>query len=346
MDQLVIQTTTPSAGRHVVTLRGELDLHVGDELWVQLDELIQNGVVVVLDTAAVTFLDSIGLRVLLQARGAAAQCDSAFRLASPSASVVQVLNAAGVLDLSAVFPDTETALAPADPRPDLAALVHRPRCEGLIQARRGIRRGDGTEPQAGGQRRGWDAVTTMSTGGAEPVRAGQPDPECTRPLPATVVPRWCGLLLLVLGLLTLPWIAGLAVVLPSSERSAHYDVSWAGFDLLLCVLLLRTGWDALKRNEQSELTAAMAGTMLVVDAWFDVLSAPDTGKFLIALAMAVCVELPLAGLCLWICGRVDTERRRRETLLRTALSRAALLRTQRLGTPLRRLDAYRARRAK
>ena len=178
--------------------------------------------------------------------------------------------------------------------------------------------GDGTEPQVGGQRRGWDAVTTMSTGGAEPVRADQSDPEPARPLPATVVPRWCGLLLLVLGLLTLPWIAGLAVVLPSSERSAHYDVSWAGFDLLLCVLLLRTGWDALKRNEQSELTAAMA----------------------------LCVELPLAGLCLWICGRVDTERRRRETMLRTALSRTALLTTSRLKTPLRRLDAHRARRAK
>jgi hypothetical protein len=134
-----------------------------------------------------------------------------------------------------------------------------------------------------------------------------------------VVPRWCGVLLMVLGLLTLPWIAGLALVLPSSERSAHYDVSWVGFDVLLCVLLLRTGWLALRRREQSEVTAAMAGTLLIVDAWFDVLSAPDTAQFLIALAMAVLVELPLAGVCLWICARVEIARRRRETVLAKAL---------------------------
>lgn len=141
------------------------------------------------------------------------------------------------------------------------------------------------------------------------------------PLAPRVVPRWCGLLLLILGLLTLPWIAGIAITLPSSERSAHYDVSWAGFDVLLCVLLLRTGWLAVRRREQSELTAAMAGTLLIVDAWFDVLSAPDTAQFLIALAMAVLVELPLAGLCLWIATRVDAARRRRETALATTVRR-------------------------
>lgn len=174
-------------------------------------------------------------------------------------------------------------------------------------------------------------MTTMSPDGAEPLGAAESDPEQTRPLPASVVPRWLGVLLLVLGVLTLPWIVDLAVVLPGSETSAHYDVTWAGFDLLLCVLLLRTGWDALKRREQSALTAAMAGTLLVVDAWFDVLSAPNTRLFLIALAMAVFVELPLAGVCLWICGRVDAARRRRETLLTAALRRARARRARRRG---------------
>lgn len=174
-------------------------------------------------------------------------------------------------------------------------------------------------------------ATATSAEGAEPLGDRESDPDQTRPLPATVVPRWCGVMLLVLGLLTLPWIAGLAVVLPSSSKSAHYDVSWSGFDLLLCVLLLRTGWDALKRREQSELTAAMAGTLLVVDAWFDVLSAPDTGQFLMAAAMALFVELPLACMCLWICARVDAERRRRETLLTAAVRRASERRARRRG---------------
>jgi hypothetical protein len=143
------------------------------------------------------------------------------------------------------------------------------------------------------------------------------------------VPRWCGWLLVALGLLTLPWIAAIAAFLPSTSQDAHYDVSWAGFDVLLCALLLRTGWTALKGREQSELTAAMTGTLLLVDAWFDTLSASHTLEFVTALAMAVFVELPLAGLCLWIVARVDAERARRERFMSAAL---------------RRLSAYGARR--
>lgn len=135
-----------------------------------------------------------------------------------------------------------------------------------------------------------------------------------------LLPKWTGWVLLALGVLTLPWVAGLAVELPSRSEAAHYDVSWAGFDVLLCALLLRTGWSALHDLEHVEVTAAMTGSLLIVDAWFDVMSAPDTRQFLIALAMALCVELPLAGFCLWIAGRVEFERRRRSEVL-TALVR-------------------------
>jgi len=152
---------------------------------------------------------------------------------------------------------------------------------------------------------------------------------------ARVVPRWCGWLLLALGLLSLPWIAALAAVLPSTSQSAHYDVAWAGFDLLLCGSLLRTGWAALHGREQSEVSAAMTGTLLVVDAWFDVLSASHTLEFVTALAMAVCVELPLAALCLWIAGRVDADRTRRERLASAALRRLNAHRTRRHPSALR-----------
>lgn len=141
----------------------------------------------------------------------------------------------------------------------------------------------------------------------------------SRPL----IPRWCSALLMALGALTLPWTAGLAVVLPSSERSAHYDVSWTGFDLMLCALLLYTGWNTLRRREQSELSAAMTGTLLIVDAWFDVLGAPDTTQFLTALAMALLVELPLAIFCFWIARHVDAARVRRESALSASLRHVA-----------------------
>jgi hypothetical protein len=180
-----------------------------------------------------------------------------------------------------------------------------------------------------------DAETTGFPSGSDgplvPENTRVPQPEPRSVLPRGVIPRWCGIFLLVLGVLTLPWTAGLAVTLPSSERSAHYDVSWTGFDLMLCALLLRTGWTAMRRREQSELSAAMTGTLLVIDAWFDVLGAPDTTQFLVALAMALCVELPLAGFCFWMAKHVDTARLRRESVLTSAVRRIASRRRSRFS---------------
>lgn len=133
--------------------------------------------------------------------------------------------------------------------------------------------------------------------------------------PPQAVPHWTGWLLLALALFTLPWIAGLAVALPSKSEAAHYDVSWTGFDILLFVVLLRTGWSLLRHRAYVEVTAAMAGTLLVVDSWFDVMSAPTPSEFWTALGMAVLIQLPLAAFCLWIAGRVEFERRRRSDLM-------------------------------
>jgi hypothetical protein len=139
--------------------------------------------------------------------------------------------------------------------------------------------------------------------------------------PLEVLPQWTGRLLLVLGVLTLPWIAFLASELPNRARVAHEDVTWAGFDVLLSLLLLRTGWSALRKREHIELTAGMTGALLIVDAWFDLTSAATPAQFGAALAMALCVELPLAGFCLWIAGRVEFARRKRSERLAALVRR-------------------------
>ena len=43
--------------------------------------------------------------------------------------------------------------------------------------------------------------------------------------------------------------------------------------------------------------SAVAATMLVIDAWFDVLNAATGSDVVVAAAMAVIVELPLAYIC-------------------------------------------------
>jgi hypothetical protein len=48
------------------------------------------------------------------------------------------------------------------------------------------------------------------------------------------------------------------------------------------------------------LTATAAATMLLVDAWFDVLTTPRGHGRLMSLALAGLIELPLAAICVWI----------------------------------------------
>jgi hypothetical protein len=50
----------------------------------------------------------------------------------------------------------------------------------------------------------------------------------------------------------------------------------------------------------AEVTAAITGTLLVCDAWFDVLTARATSDIVQAALEAAFVELPLAVLCFWM----------------------------------------------
>jgi hypothetical protein len=146
----------------------------------------------------------------------------------------------------------------------------------------------------------------------ETVRTEQIEGTLTKELrPTRVVPRWDGWLVNAAGAAMLPWVAGLSFVLPTRHEAAHYGASWVGFDLGLCAMLLRTGWLAQKGREHIELSAAITGTLLLVDAWFDVVTADSRHEFTIALILALGAELPLAALFLYIAGRVEFRRQQR-----------------------------------
>ena len=109
-----------------------------------------------------------------------------------------------------------------------------------------------------------------------------------------------GWVFLGLAALMVPWTAYLALHLPSSQAAAHYDLAWGGFDAAMFMALAATAWAALRLHPALPSLAAVTGTLLVVDAWFDVVTAPATDDRWVAVAMAVVVELPLAGVCLWL----------------------------------------------
>src|SRR4051812_47586559 len=135
----------------------------------------------------------------------------------------------------------------------------------------------------------------------ETARTEQIEGTLTRELrPTRVVPRWIGWLIIGAALLMLPWAAGLIFIPPPRHEAAHYDASWIGFDLALCGMLIRTGWLAQKGREHIELSAAMTGTLLLVDAWFDVVTADSHKEQAPAGAPAGLGGGPPAPVCPWV----------------------------------------------
>jgi hypothetical protein len=126
---------------------------------------------------------------------------------------------------------------------------------------------------------------------------------------------WLGVLFGLAAVLTLPWVLYLGVRLPERQTAAHYDVAWAGFDVGLFLGLAATSYAALRRTPWLGIVAGATGALLVTDAWFDVVTSPDTDDRLVALAMALVVELPLAATCLWMCLHAQRLAEKRISLL-------------------------------
>jgi hypothetical protein len=128
------------------------------------------------------------------------------------------------------------------------------------------------------------------------------------------VVRWAGPAFALFSLILLPWIAYLAYALPSRQVSADYNIAWAGFDGLLLVALASTGYFALRRSRYLATAAAAAATLLVVDAWFDVMTSLP-GQRVEPVALAALVELPLASVCVWLSLHTQQLAERRLVLL-------------------------------
>ena len=117
--------------------------------------------------------------------------------------------------------------------------------------------------------------------------------------------RLGGTALLVGAVVLIPWAVVLAYTLPARHRVAHWDAIWVGFDLALALALLLTAIAAIRGRPWLAIPATASATLLVCDAWFDVLTARGAHEVTPALLEAALVELPLAGLCVWMALRVE-----------------------------------------
>lgn len=129
--------------------------------------------------------------------------------------------------------------------------------------------------------------------------------------------RWAGVLFAVCAVVLVPWTVVLAVTLPERAVALNYDTAWVGFDVLLLAAVAGTAVTAMRRSRFLGLVASATAALLVVDAWFDVVTSPSGAERLTAAAMAVLVEVPLAAVCCWLAlHAADIAEKRLQLLLR------------------------------
>jgi hypothetical protein len=91
------------------------------------------------------------------------------------------------------------------------------------------------------------------------------------------------------------WIGLLAATLPAYYRSGGWRGAWVGFDVALLVAFAATGWASWRRRQILVVCLVVLATLLLCDAWFDVVLDTHTKGFWLSLLSALLIELPLAA---------------------------------------------------
>jgi len=110
MERFSVEAT--GTGRQVIlAVAGEVDLAAADRFREELARGIVADGTVVVDCSGITFIDSMGLRTLIEAMQKAGQIGGSLRLAAVPDSVARVLDLAGVTGLFNIHEDLAHALA-------------------------------------------------------------------------------------------------------------------------------------------------------------------------------------------------------------------------------------------
>jgi hypothetical protein len=107
--------------------------------------------------------------------------------------------------------------------------------------------------------------------------------------------------LLVCAAGLIPWTVFLGFSLPRKYGAGHWNLLWTGFDVVLLCVLGYAGWAAWFRRQILATTAIVAGTLLLCDAWFDIITSIGNSDEWISLLTGFGAEIPLAVffLCLY-----------------------------------------------
>ena len=119
-----------------------------------------------------------------------------------------------------------------------------------------------------------------------------------------LVPPWIAPAFVVCAVVLIPWAGFLILTLPRNYTANHWRIAWGGFDIGLGIALAGTAIAVARRSPFAEVAAAVSGTLLICDAWFDVLTARTGSEVVQAALEAALIELPLAAVCLWMAANL------------------------------------------
>jgi hypothetical protein len=108
-----------------------------------------------------------------------------------------------------------------------------------------------------------------------------------------------------IGIGLLPWTIWLSSSLSPHHETDRWDLAWSGFDSGLALLFLTTAFAAYQRSPWVGALAAATGTLLVTDAWFDVVLESHADELRFSILLAIVAELPMAVFCFWIAYRTE-----------------------------------------
>lgn len=102
--------------------------------------------------------------------------------------------------------------------------------------------------------------------------------------------------LITAAIVLLPWIALLLLTLGTGTTQARrWGVGWAGIDVMEAVAFLGTAYLVSRRHRLASAAAAAAGALVLVDMWFDCITAPVGQQYGVSLLLALVVELPVTA---------------------------------------------------
>ena len=100
------------------------------------------------------------------------------------------------------------------------------------------------------------------------------------------------------------WIVLLMRTLPNQYTSNHWRGVWVGLDIAELAAFSATAWAAWYQRQVLVFCMVFTGTLLLADAWFDLMLDAGSPGFTESILSALCAEIPLALLLFFAARRL------------------------------------------